>query len=1409
MEDSEMMSEKMTAAGSIADVDDIYAAGLRKGDEQEEPMLGDGDRQESDPGILLSPMAQASFVSKYITLWWLNRLLSTGAKRPLQAEDLYGLLERDQTDTVTEQLEREWEKEVYRSGQLGKDPSFLRAIVRSFGLGYSMLGLVALIHALKLSTAALQGTTTGNIVNLVSSDTQKFDWSTTLLHYLVIGPVISAIVLLLLWLQIGPSAVAGMGLIVLLAPMQLKMGHMLFGFRTKAIRWMDERVKVMNEVIAGMRVIKMYTWEDSFSKWIRQIRKDELDWFLKLNFVQGTFMSFFFSSSALISFVTFMTYVLTGEILKAQTVFTCISLFNMIRIVMALHFPVALTLMNECRVSIKRMEDILLLDEMHSEGLVTSKLRPKPEDCYVEAKNITAFWNQNLAFPTLDNLTFKVSSGELLGVIGTVGSGKSSLLMAILGELPLSDGTITVKGKIAYASQQAWIYNGTLRQNILFGQDNEEDKFSEVIKACALDKDIELLPEGDMTLVGERGVSLSGGQRARVNLARAVYADADIYLMDDPLSAVDANVGRHLFEKCICGYLASKPRILVTHQLQHIGEADDLMVLDQGKVVNRGPYKELSLCKGSTDIMACLTDPETEAGRQIEAKDAERLMVARQLSRQDSFPCHRLSKVGDSTHSIMSATTTLSVYEDNLLPPEQRQEGAVSSKTYLAYFRAFHNLGTACVVIFLFALCQVVAMLADWWLSYWSNAEESYHLAKYQQTENSTTTAASKPDLALYLGIYGGLVVGLFLLSLICIELYYTLTVVASKNLYDKMLTSLMRAPMYFFDNNSIGRILNRFSKDIGMIDDMMPMILCDVLQTGLVCLGILGLVAVNNPVTIVMVVPLIIGFVYLRNYFMKSSREIKRIEGISRSPLFGHFSTTLLGLDTIRAYGVEETFTDQVNSYQDAHSRAWFTYLAGQTWLNFRLEMLTVLFLAFVAFVSPAIKGTVDLSAGVVGLTLSYCIMLTGVFQPFIEESAELENLMTSVERIVEYMNLDSEAPAETDTKPKDDWPPRGQIEFDSMSFTYHKGLPDVLHHISCTIKPTEKIGVVGRTGAGKSSLLSTLFRLAEPRGRIEIDGINIRELGLRDLRCKLSIIPQEPVLFSGPMRRNLDPLGEREDAELWNVLEEVQLKQAVEELPNKLDQELAESGSNFSVGQRQLVCLARAILRHSRILVIDEATANVDQRTDSLIQATIREKFKKCTVLTIAHRLHTIMDSDRVMVLDAGRLKEFDAPYVLLKNPRSLFALLVEQTGPAEARRLYEIARDKYHEQRAAIPETMAEDNNTAPQQVPEISVKPETEADDNDSAPLLQPKTPAKQVDNHSPSSQKPKIPEKEDNCHSPPEQKPENLEKDSPSRQQPETEDNGDSAPLLQQQIDVEIKPDKQNDSTTSDKEGTSA
>lgn len=936
---------------------------------------------------------------------------------------------------------------------------------------------------------------------------------------------------------------------------------------------------------------------------------------------------------------------------------------------------------------------------MNSHGLVTSNLRPKLEDCGIEAENVCASWNKNLAKPTLSNLNFEVSQGELLAVIGAVGSGKSSLLMSILGELPLTDGRITVRGKIGYASQQAWIYNSSLQQNIIFGSEYDESRYSEVIKACALQKDIDLLADGDMTLVGERGVSLSGGQRARVNLARAVYADADVYIMDDPLSAVDADVGRHLFDKCICGRLAQKPRILVTHQLQYLKEADQLLVLSDGDCIGQGTYQELA--KSGFDFMALLIEEEDEDSAIESESDEPR--VKRAFSRfqsQHGFPLgrsdsvqsrssHRASFMLESQLSIMTSETEVSIFDENILPKETKQEGAVTLDTYVQYFKSLHSLGASLFVVLLFAVTQVVFMLSDVWLSYWCNEEEEY--LTMSDTRNTTNSnQGQEPNRDLYLGIYSVFVVCLLFFTLLRTQLFFKLTIVASRKLHEKMFNALLRAPSYFFDTNSIGRILNRFSKDMGFVDDMMPFTYCDFLQTLFVVVGILALVASNNPITFAVVIPIVLVFWYLRSYYMKTSREVKRIEGISRSPLFGHFSTTLLGLDTIRAFGVEEVFTDQMNSYQDAHTRAWFTFISTSAWLSFRLDILCVIFISFVALVSPALKSS--LSAGVVGLTLSYAIKISGVFQQCVKQSAEVENLMTSVERILEYCNLEPEAPRETDTKPPDGWPPKGKIEFEKMSFRYHNSLPRVLHSISCSVQPSEKIGVVGRTGAGKSSLLSTLFRLAEPTGVIKIDGINIQEIGLKDLRSKLSIIPQEPVLFSGTMRRNIDPFSEHSDVELWRVLEEVQLKVAVESTKG-MDTEFAEAGSNFSVGQRQLVCLARAILRQNKILVIDEATANVDPRTDALIQATIREKFKHCTVLTIAHRLHTIMDSDRVMVLDAGRLIEFDAPYALLKNPKTIFAQLVTQTGPTESGRLFEIARQKFYSKKA-IPEVVDEE-------------------------------------------------------------------------------------------------------------------
>lgn len=1341
-------------------------------DDLKDSLLGGEERRGSDPGIKPSPMPAVNVVSRFVTFSWLNPLLSQGSKKPLEAEDLYGLRTQDSTGELGDKLQREWKKERYLAEDKEKTPSLSRAIVKAFGMGYLRLSVFAIItdalriiqpiflglligyfneettttqkeaflyalavclcsvmssflmtpftflrqcygmrvriactslvydKVLKLSNAALASTTTGNIVNLVSSDTQKFDWACFFLHYLVLGPLEAVAVLGLLWREIGASSLAGMGLLFVMVPMQIKMGDALMYFRRQASSYIDERVKLMNEAISGMRVIKLYTWEDSISQWIRKIRNTELSWFRKLACVRGSFLSFFFSSSVLVTFVTFMTYVLTGHILTAQKVFTCLSLFNSVRIVMTLFFPIAITLMNEGRVSIERMQRLLLLDELHSHGLVTSNLRPKPEDCGIKAENVYASWNKNLVKPTLSNLNFDVSQGELLAVIGAVGSGKSSLLMSILGELPLTKGQITVRGKIGYASQQAWIYNSSLQQNILFGSEYDQSRYSEVIKACALQKDIDLLADGDMTLVGERGVSLSGGQRARVNLARAVYADADIYIMDDPLSAVDADVGRHLFDKCICGHLAQKPRILVTHQLQYLKEADQLLVLSDGDCIGQGSYQELA--KSGFDFMALLIEEEDDDSA-IESESDEpgvkrsfsRLQSQHgfSLGRSDSVQSrssHRTSFMLESQLSIMTSETEVSIFDENILPKETKQEGAVTRDTYVQYFKSLHSLSASLFVVLLFAITQVVFMLSDVWLSYWCNEEEKYLLATFDTHNTSSSSQGQELNRDLYLGIYSVFVICLLFFTLLRTQLFFKLTIVASRKLHEKMFNALLRAPSYFFDTNSIGRILNRFSKDMGFVDDMMPFTYCDFLQTLFVVVGILALVASNNPVTFAVVIPIVVVFWYLRSYYMKTSREVKRIEGISRSPLFGHFSTTLLGLDTIRAFGVEEVFTDQMNSYQDAHTRAWFTFISTSAWLSYRLDVLCVIFISFVALVSPALKSS--LSAGVVGLTLSYAIKISGVFQQCVKQSAEVENLMTSVERILEYCNLESEAPTETDTKPPDGWPPKGKIEFEKMSFRYHKSLPRVLHSISCSVQPSEKIGVVGRTGAGKSSLLSTLFRLAEPTGVIKIDGINIQEIGLKDLRSKLSIIPQEPVLFSGTMRRNIDPFREHSDLDLWRVLEEVQLKVAVESTKG-MDTEFAEAGSNFSVGQRQLVCLARAILRQNKILVIDEATANVDPRTDALIQATIREKFKHCTVLTIAHRLHTIMDSDRVMVLDAGRLKEFDAPYTLLKNPKTTFAQLVSQTGPTEAGRLFEIARQKFYSKKS-IPEVAEEE-------------------------------------------------------------------------------------------------------------------
>ncbi|KAM9609979.1 ATP-binding cassette sub-family C member 4 isoform 4-T4 [Trichechus inunguis] len=1205
-----------------------------------------------------NPLQDANLCSR-VFFWWLNPLFKIGHKRRLEEDDMYSVLPEDRSEHLGEELQGYWDKEVLRAEKDAQKPSLIKAIIKCYWKSYLVLGIFTLIEesikviqplflgriinyfenydpsdsaalhtayvhatvltvctlflailhhlyfyhvqcagmrlrvamchmiyrkALHLSNAALGKTTTGQIVNLLSNDVNKFDQVTIFLHFLWAGPLQAIAVTVLLWMEIGISCLAGMAVVIILLPLQSCIGKLFSSLRSKTAAFTDVRIRTMNEVITGIRIIKMYAWEKSFADLITSLRRKEISKILRSSYLRGMNLASFFVASKIIVFATFTTYVLLGNVITASRVFVAVTLYGAVRLTVTLFFPAAIEKVSEAIVSIRRIKNFLLLDEISQHNTQL----PSDGKTIVHVQDFTAFWDKASETPTLRDLSFTVRPRELLAVVGPVGAGKSSLLSAVLGELPPSQGLVSVHGRIAYVSQQPWVFSGTVRSNILYGKKYEKERYEKVIKACALKKDLQLLEDGDLTVIGDRGATLSGGQKARVNLARAVYQDADIYLLDDPLSAVDAEVSRHLFELCICQTLHEKITILVTHQLQYLKAASQILILKDGKMVQKGTYTEF--LKSGLDFGSLLRKENEETDQSpvpgtptLRSRTFSESSVWSQLS---SRPSLKEGTQEDQTTENVQAT----------LSEESRSEGKVGLKAYKSYFAAGAHWLIIVFLMLLNAAALVAYVLQDWWLSYWANEQSALNI-----TVNGKGNVTETLDLNWYLGIYSGLTAATVVFGIARSLLVFYVLVNSSQTLHNKMFESILKVPVLFFDRNPVGRILNRFSKDIGHMDDLLPLTFLDFIQTFLQVVGVVAVAVAVIPWIAIPLIPLAIIFFILRQYFLETSRDVKRLE-----------STTL--------------------------------------------------------------------DAGQVGLSLSYALTLMGMFQWCVRQSAEVENMMISVERVIEYTDLEKEAPWEYQKRPPPTWPHEGVIVFDNVNFTYSLDGPLVLKHLTALIKSREKVGIVGRTGAGKSSLISALFRLSEPEGRIWIDKILTTEIGLHDLRKKMSIIPQEPVLFTGTMRKNLDPFDEHTDEELWNALNEVQLKETIEDLPGKMNTELAESGSNFSVGQRQLVCLARAILRKNRILIIDEATANVDPRTDELIQKKIREKFAQCTVLTIAHRLNTIIDSDRIMVLDSGRLKEYDEPYVLLQNKESLFYKMVQQLGKAEAAALTETAKQVY---------------------------------------------------------------------------------------------------------------------------------
>ncbi|KAL0104937.1 hypothetical protein PUN28_016527 [Cardiocondyla obscurior] len=1165
---------------------------------------------------------------------------------------------------------------------------------------------------LKMTRTALGETTIGQAVNLLSNDVNRFDVSIVFLHYLWLGPLETIIITYVMYhlIEVGVSSIIGVASLLMFIPLQAWLGKKSSELRLRTAIRTDERVRLTNEIISGIQAIKMYTWENPFSALIEKARKKEINVIRWASYIRGITMSFIIFSTRMSLFITVLAYVLFGYKITAEKVFMITAYYNSLRTTMTVFFPQGITQVAEAMVSIKRLQKFLMYDELSpaeieeknnkenvkennkenitknnkeiakeknkddvmennkenvKEDLIEQKTNDYPtvnqsndSEYSICIENGTTKWLDYEREDTLQNINIKVRPGELIAIVGQVGSGKTSLLNVILRELRLQEGSIKLNGKLAYASQEPWLFAGSVRQNILFGRKMDQIRYDRVTKVCQLKRDFSLLPYGDKTIVGERGISLSGGQRARINLARAVYADSDIYLLDDPLSAVDAHVGKHMFEECIDKYLRGKTRILVTHQLQYLRDVGRIIVLKDGAIQAEGTFDEL----GSMGV---------DFGRLLENQEKS----DEKSSRPSSAPVSRSNSRTASVTSLSSYMTNDTTKQEPDEVAEMRTVGTISGQVYSNYFRAGGNWCIIFMVSMLCILTQLAASGGDFFIARWVDLEENY----MNETDDGVIENSNSPISRMEcIYIYSGVTVLTIGVTLIRSWAFFCTCMRASMRLHDRMFRSISRATMRFFNTNTSGRVLNRFSKDMGAVDEMLPTALIDCIQIGLSLLGIIVVVAIANVWLLIPTVLVGIVFYYLRIFYLATSRSVKRLEGITRSPVFAHLSATLQGLPTIRAFGAEAILTKEFDNHQDLHSSAWYIFIASSRAFGFWLDVFCVVYIMLVTLsflvLDNFTRGSID--SGYVGLAITQSIGLTGMFQWGMRQSAELENQMTSVERILEYSKVDSEPPLEStpDKKPKSEWPENGKIEFKNVFLRYAPLEPPVLKNLNFVIFPREKVGIVGRTGAGKSSLIQALFRLADVDGLIEIDGIDSGQIGLHDLRSKISIIPQEPFLFSGSLRRNLDPFDSYTDDPLWRALEEVELKEI------GLEAHINEGGSNLSVGQRQLVCLARAIVRNNPILVLDEATANVDPRTDELIQTTIRKKFERCTVLTIAHRLNTVMDSDRILVMDAGNAVEFDHPHVLLQKETGYLKSMVQETGQAMAEALAGVARNCY---------------------------------------------------------------------------------------------------------------------------------
>ncbi|KAK4056218.1 hypothetical protein OIO90_002659 [Microbotryomycetes sp. JL221] len=1133
-------------------------------------------------------------------------------------------------------------------------------------------GVISLVYkkSLVLSNDERGGRLTGDIVNLQSTDATRLQDLCTYGQIAWSGLFQLTLAFISLYNLLGWTMLVGVAVMVASMPLTALIARIQTRLQRTQMRNKDQRTSIMSEILNNIRSIKLYAWENSFASKLFDVRNNkELVTLRKMGYLSSA-SSFLWSFTPFaVAFSSFALYsTISGRPLTSEIVFPAITLFQLLSFPLAV-LPVVFSSLVEAYVSIDRLTEFLCGKELQS-GAVTIE-QPSRElvngDELVSVVHGDFQWTGKQTEPTLQDINLSIKKGDLMAVVGRVGSGKSSLLSAILGEMTKTDGKVTLRGTVAFCSQQPWIMGGTVKSNIVFGHEFDQEFYNIVIEACALKEDLAILPQGDETEVGEKGISLSGGQKARVALARAVYARADIYLLDDPLSAVDAHVGSHLFNEVLGprGLLANKARLLCTNAIHFCEQADELILLRKGVILERGTYADA--IAGETELSRVLA----EFGRAEAEHDHEEEGEDQGSGSEDTAveePKHELEDLSESDRLKASAALmrksdrvpldkqkqeTLRQLKRSTRPKEKREQGSVKWSVYKEYIRANGYIG-----VFLYLLTiigqQGLQIGTNVWLKNWSQ-------------RNSET--GNNGNLAYYLGIYAAFGVGAAAVLFANGVLLYSLCVIRSATImHDRMFNAVLRSPMLFFETTPLGTILNRFSRDVYVIDEVLARVFGGFFRTMAGVVGMIVVITTGAPLFLLVALPLLFIYKTVQTYYLATSRELKRLDATTKSPIFASFQETLGGVSTIRAYRQTDRFNAENEARVDRNQEAYFPSVNCNRWLAVRLEFIgSIIIFSTALLVVLSLVKTGKVNAGTSGLMLSYALSTTQTLNWIVRSATEVETNIVSVERVQEYIDLKPEAPLEKpDSEPDDSWPQEGSIEFQNVSARYRDNLDLVLKGVDFKIKGGEKVGVCGRTGAGKSSLTMVLYRVIEAEnGKIVIDGVDVSSIGLHTLRSRLSIIPQDSQCFEGSLRDNLDPTGRSTDAQLWSALEQCRLKDHVESMEGKLDAHIDEGGSNLSAGQRQLMCLGRALLRRSKILVLDEATAAVDPESDKEIQEVIRREFGTCTIFVIAHRLNTIMNCDKILVMSEGKVAEYAPPAELLLDKSSIFYSMASEAG------------------------------------------------------------------------------------------------------------------------------------------------